>query len=75
MYITFIHIQIADFLDVIEYQRGCGKAIKVEKFAFILMLLLLYIPMMVTLLLMVVCTGVKLRNVVVHLFIHEPAKR
>ena len=27
----FVCIQTADFLDVIEYHRGCGRAIKVEQ--------------------------------------------
>ena len=65
-------MQAADFLNVIEYQRGCAKAIKVETFAFILMLLLLCIPMMVTLLLIVVSGGIKLKNGIAYLLNHKP---
>ena len=70
-------MQNADFLDVIDYQRDCGNAIRVEKFAFTLMILLLYIPMVVTLLLVVVCGGMKLKSRIVHLhlFKYKPVKR
>lgn len=70
-----ICMQIADFSDVIEYQRGCGKAIKIKRFAFMLLLLLLYIPMVITLLLIVVHGGMKLKSGITYLFKYEPIKR
>ena len=62
-------------MDVIDYQEGCGKAVKVEKFPFIIMILLLYIPMVVTLLLMIVCGVMKLKSRLTYLFKYEPVKK
>ena len=70
-----IYMQITDFSNVIEYQRGCGKAVRVDRFAFTLMLLLLYIPMVVTLLLIVVHGVMKLKSRITYLFKYEPIKR
>jgi len=68
-------LQAADFLDVMDYQEGCGKVVKVEKFPFIIMILLLYIPMVVTLLLMIACGVMKLKSRLAYLFKYEPVKK
>lgn len=60
---------------MVKYQRGCGNPVKVEQFAFILMLLLLYVPMVVTLLLLVVYGGIKLISCIVHILKNEPIRR
>lgn len=73
--LTEFCLQTVDFLDVIEYQRGCGKAIKVEQFVFILMVLLLYTPMVVTILLVIVHVGVKFKDGMAYLFRNKRVKK
>ncbi|XP_065897579.1 uncharacterized protein [Dysidea avara] len=55
-------IQAADILNVVQYRSSCGDIIKIPQFAFTLMILLNYLPVLIILLLIIICACMRLKH-------------